>query len=187
MGIDGVSMEFCYSCRKDTWLYFWGVWLSVRGGECCINVHQFVVLSSFVVKFMSFFVSCGGGRSTSLLTGLRRVVCHAGVGIRYSPFCDCRVRCPTFFRRIPSSLVRRAKYYRFCFKGVLGVTRATFIVAGFRKFAIQRKVRRFTVRRRTARQQYKDSCFLLSKPLCVGRQPMRNCHFCTGCIRQRGL
>ena len=89
-----------------------------------VGMRRFIILSSFIIGFVSFFISYNKKEDASLLAKLEQMMYRTKMNVHCDPFYSYQIHYPAFFEQVPDSLIHETGCCQFYFGNMLKIYRA---------------------------------------------------------------
>ena len=101
-----------------------------------VGMRRFIILSSFIIGFVSFFISYNEKKDSSLPDKLEQMMCRTKMNVHCDPFYGYQIHYPAFFEQVPDSLIHETGCCQFYFGNMLKIAQTAFIVTNLDGFTV---------------------------------------------------
>ena len=84
-----------------------------------VGMRRFIILSSFIIGFVSFFISYNEKKDSSLPDKLEQMMCRTKMNVHCDPFYGYQIHYPAFFEQVPDSLIHETGCCQFYFGNLI--------------------------------------------------------------------
>ena len=86
-----------------------------------VGMRRFMILSSFFIGILSFFISYNKKEDASLPDKLEQMMCRTKMNVHCDPFYGYMIHYPAFFEQVPDSLIHETGCCQFYFGNLLKI------------------------------------------------------------------
>lgn len=152
-----------------------------------VSMRRFIILSSFIIGFVSFFISYKKKEDTSLLDKLEQMMCRTKMNVHCDPFYGYQIHYPAFFEQVPDSLIHETGCCQFYFGNMLKIAQTAFVITNFEGFTVQQGMEYFAMEQHATERRCGSDYFLLSGPLYINHRPVEGYRFYAKYVQRQKL
>ena len=142
-----------------------------------MGMRWFMILSSFLIGIVSFFISYNKKEDASLPDKLEQMMCRTKMNVHCDPFYGYQIHYPAFFEQVPDSLIHETGCCQFYFGNMLKIAQTAFIVANLDGFTVRQGMEHFAVEQYATERRCGNDYFILSGPLYINHRPVEGYRF----------
>lgn len=152
-----------------------------------VSMRRFIILSSFIIGFVSFFISYKKKEDTSLLAKLEQMMYRTKMDVHCDPFYGYQIHYPAFFEQVPDSLIHETGYCQFYFGKMLKIAQTAFVITNFEGFTVRQGMEHFAMEQHATERRCGSDYFLLSGPLYINHRPVEGYRFYAKYVQRQKL
>lgn len=153
-----------------------------------VGMRRFIILSSFIIGFVSFFISYNKKEDASLPDKLEQMMCRTKMNVHCDPFYGYQIHYPAFFEQVPDSLIHETGCCQFYFGNMLKIAQTAFVITNFEGFTVRQGMEHFAMEQHATERRCGSDYFLLSGPLYINPSAGRGLSFlCQICATAKAL
>ena len=137
-----------------------------------VGMRRFIILSSFIIGFVSFFISYNKKEDASLLAKLEQMMYRTKMNVHCDPFYSYQIHYPAFFEQVPDSLIHETGCCQFYFGNMLKIAQTAFVITNFEGFTVRQGMEHFAMEQHATERRCGSDYFLLSGPLYINHRPV---------------
>ena len=134
-----------------------------------VGMRRFIILSSFIIGFVSFFISYNKKEDASLPDKLEQMMCRTKMNVHCDPFYGYMIHYPAFFEQVPDSLIHETGCCQFYFGNMLKIAQTAFVITNFEGFTVRQGMEHFAMEQHATERRCGSDYFLLSGPLYINQ------------------
>lgn len=152
-----------------------------------VGMRWFMILSSFLIGIVSFFISYNKKEDASLPDKLEQMMCRTKMNVHCDPFYGYQIHYPAFFEQVPDSLIHETGCCQFYFGNMLKIAQTAFIVTNLEGFTVRQGMEHFAVEQHATERRYGNDYFILSGPLYINHRPVEGYRFYAKYVQRQKL
>ena len=152
-----------------------------------VGMRRFIILSSFIIGFVSFFISYNKKEDASLPDKLGQMMCRTKMNVHCDPFYGYQIHYPAFFEQVPDSLIHETGCCQFYFGNMLKIAQTAFVITNFEGFTVRQGMEHFAMEQHATERRCGSDYFLLSGPLYINHRPVEGYRFYAKYVQRQKL
>lgn len=153
----------------------------------CVGMRRFIILSSFFIGIVSFFISYNKKEDASLPDKLEQMMCRTKMNVHCDPFYGYLVYYPAFFDEVPDSLINETGCCQFHFGSLLKIALTVFVVTNLEGFTVQQGMEHFAMELHATEGRCGNDYFILSGPLYINHRLVEGYRFYAKYVQRQKL
>lgn len=152
-----------------------------------VDMRRFMLLASFLIGILSFFVPYSKKEDASLPDKLEQMMCCTKMNVHCDPFYGYMVHYPAFFNQVPDSLIHETGSCQFYFGNMLKIAQTAFVVTNLEGLTVQQGMEHFAMEQHAAEWRCGSDYFLLSGPLYINSRQVEGYRFYAKYVQRQRL
>lgn len=152
-----------------------------------VGMRRFIILSSFIIGFVSFFISYNEKKDSSLPDKLEQMMCRTKMNVHCDPFYGYQIHYPAFFEQVPDSLIHETGCCQFYFGNLLKIAQTVFVVTNLDGLTVQQGMEHFAMEQHATERRYGNDYFILSGPLYINHRLVEGYRFYAKYVQRQKL
>lgn len=152
-----------------------------------VGMRWFMILSSFLIGIVSFFISYNKKEDVSLPDKLEQMMCRTKMNVHCNPFYGYQIHYPAFFNQVPDSLIHETGSCQFYFGNMLKIAQTAFVVTNLEGLTVQQGMEHFAMEQHAAEWHCGSDYFLLSGPLYINSRQVEGYRFYAKYVQRQRL